>query len=367
MMGTRSDFVAMLVDVQRWPGGVLQFFFPETAAILSRLNNCTDSTKQSLRVPQRIKSSQIIEARLPSRAFQQTSRRHSAMTTVTSGTTVTVSSGQTLDGVTVLEGGRLWVHSGGTITNTFDNVGDVLIDSGGLAIDTTAIGKEIQPGVYTGGDVVVYSGGNATGTTLLPGGQLQVLGTVRNTLSVVGFELIFSGGTAIDTTLTGHANNAGGGYWGTEWVYSGGTAIGTTLHAGAQVLDGGTAINTTIDALGWQIIKSGGTATATTISGGVEVIDGFSISGQGMQEVDSGGTASGTIVNNGGELSVSSGGVATDVTLNGGREFVGYGAENNGAKVNSGGLLGVNGTATNTTVDSGGRARLDGRGIATHT
>lgn len=275
------------------------------------------------------------------------------MTTVSSGTRLVVSSGQTLDGVIVLKGGLLEVLSGGTILNTFNSLGEDLILSGGLAIDTTVVGEEISPGVYETGNEVVS--GTSIGTTLLPGGELQVLfgGTIRNTLSIIGFDLIYSGGTAIDTTLTGRASLAGGVTYGTEWVYSGGTAVGTTLLAGYQELDGGTAINTTINTLGHQRILSGGTARATTVSGGLEVVDGVSFDGfGGSQEVFSGGTAIDTIVNSFGRLEVEAGGVASNVILNGG--VAAAAGTISGAIVNSGGSLMVSGTATATTINNGG-------------
>lgn len=228
------------------------------------------------------------------------------MTTVSSGTTLIVSSGQTLDGVIVLNGGLLQVQSGGTILNT---------------------------------------------------------------LNLAGIDEIFSGGSAINTAVTGTVTpNSLGGLVITSYpevIYSGGRATGTTLHAGAQLLYGGAADATTINWIGYQEVYSGGIATGTTINGGTEVFSGVPLSEHGVQDVFEGGTAIGSIVNTDGELFVFTGGAATGATLNGGSATI-VGTVSS-TVVNQGGLLSVPGTAVETTVNRGGIFQLYGNGTAADT
>ncbi|WP_182869605.1 AIDA repeat-containing protein [Bradyrhizobium diazoefficiens] len=226
------------------------------------------------------------------------------MTTVGSGTTLTISSGQTIDGVIVLKGGLLHVLSGGTIRNTLNSTGYDLIESGGNAIDTI------------------------------------VTGTIS----------LLSVGWGIEP--------------GTEYVLSGGTATGAALHAGSQQVYG-SALDTTV---GWgsiQWVFSGGTATGTVLSGGVETFSGVPLLSSGTQEVFAGGTAIDTIVNSGGELSVQ--GAAIGAILDGGFGGIGYGGNATGTTINAGGRLGVNGTATATTINSGGVLSVDDRGTSIDT
>jgi autotransporter passenger strand-loop-strand repeat protein len=70
--------------------------------------------------------------------------------------------------------------------------------------------------------------------------------------------------------------------------------------------------------------------------------------------VSNGGTASGTSVSSGGAEIVSSGGVATSVTIVGGVQTVVRGGSANGTVVSSGGSEIVSGTASGTVVDAGG-------------
>lgn len=215
------------------------------------------------------------------------------MTTVGSGTTLIITSGQTIDGVIVLKGGLLRVLSGGTVRNTLNDTGYDLIEFGGSAINTT------------------------------------VAGTIS----------LFPSGFGIEA--------------GTEYVASGGTAIGATLHAGFQEVYGN-ALDTKVNWGGVQWVFSGGIATGTILNGGVELFSGVLLFSNATQNVFAGGTAIDTIVNTDGQLNVGSGGVATGATLNGGHAFVGYGATANGTIVNAGGFFGVNGTAIATTINSGG-------------
>jgi autotransporter passenger strand-loop-strand repeat protein len=225
------------------------------------------------------------------------------MTTVSSGTTLTVSAGQTLNGVNILSGGILDVLAGGTITNTLNNTGFDWIYG-------TAIGTAVT------GSVTVTDG---------------------------GYSIVF----------------------GDEQVFSGGNASGTSLFAGLQEVYGGTAVGTIVNWGSDQWVYSGGTAIATIVNGGVEVISGVPLFSHGEQLVLSGGTATNTIVNTSGELIVLSGGVANGATLNGG--FAAVSGTARGTIINAGGDLGAGGTVIDTTINSGGTLSVDGGSVTNTT
>jgi autotransporter passenger strand-loop-strand repeat protein len=158
-----------------------------------------------------------------------------------------------------------------------------------------------------------------------------------------------------------------------------GTAIGTTIDSGGNQLVGvggaGMATSTTIDSGGSQNVgedtkSATASATATTISGGIQVVGDFGT-----------GTATDTTIDSGGVQYVGSQGTgtATDTTIDsGGAQYVGI-AEGEGTATTTtiygGGIqyVGYNpfamGTATDTTIDSGGTQYVgdDGTGTASGT
>ena len=85
--------------------------------------------------------------------------------TVMSGQTLTVSSGQTSNGIVVQSGGILDVVSGGTISNTVDSGGGLIVSAGGSAVSTT----------IDGGSAGILSGGTANGA-VISGGTLELYG-----------------------------------------------------------------------------------------------------------------------------------------------------------------------------------------------
>jgi autotransporter passenger strand-loop-strand repeat protein len=147
--------------------------------------------------------------------------------------------------------------------------------------------------VSAGGQQVVYSGGTASGATLL--GTFNVFaeqhvtagGTaIGTTVNFEGFQIVSSGGIVNDTVVNG----------GFQRVLFGGSASGTTLNNGSvYVSSGGAALNTVISR-GMEFVyggtESGGHILAgggLTISGGIAAISG-----------DAGATV--TFVGSGGEL-----------------------------------------------------------------
>ena len=232
--------------------------------------------------------------------------------TVNNGGVETVFDGGLASGTSIEPGGDEYISSGGTASGTTVSgditngiVGDQVVYSGGSAVSAvilalgaqilsggTAIGTVLSGSAHNagvvsvllggvlsgatfaggGGQVVVSSGGSATGTIVNHNGEIQILASgvasgtiVRNT----GQEVI-QGGTASDTTVSNG---------GVVWVLSGGSAIDTTVKGGGAevVYSGGSALSTTISSGGTAVILSGGSASHTTIaqSGTLEVSGGI--------------------------------------------------------------------------------------------
>jgi autotransporter passenger strand-loop-strand repeat protein len=201
------------------------------------------------------------------------------------GYTLYVSSGQTSNGVIVLSGGTIDVMSGGTAGGTVvSSGGTVVISSGGLADPTT---------IYVGGSETISGGGTDLGAQIR-GGEQDVFGTASGATVFAGSQVVESGGTASNTTVSSG---------GTLVISSGGLADPTTIYAG-----------------GSETISSGGADDGAQISGGTQFDYGLASGATvltGLQVVDSGGTASGTTINSGGTEYISSGGTAVGVTFSG--------------------------------------------------
>src|SRR5207237_452510 len=126
-----------------------------------------------------------------------------------------------------------------------------------------------------------------------------------------------------DTVVTGHLPGSNG----LEDVYSGGTAIGTTVENDA-----------------FQLVEAGGAAIAAiVISGGSQqvrgTVIGTTVSSGGTEIVLSGGVFVGGNVRPGGSVTVSSGGVLLDagaVLLSGGAIISGPTQTLSGAVIGSG-------------------------------
>ena len=115
------------------------------------------------------------------------------MTTVTSGEILNVSGGKTSIGIIVLSGGTLNVLSGGTISDT----------------------------ASVGGQDIIYSGGSAFATIVTDNGSETVSGTaISTTVSNGGTEFVSSGGTISGTVV---------GTGGQDVIYAGGRAFVTSV------------------------------------------------------------------------------------------------------------------------------------------
>jgi autotransporter passenger strand-loop-strand repeat protein len=318
-------------------------------------------------------------------------------TVVSTGGLLTVGSGGVALGTTLLSGGFEAVSAGGrSLGATVSNDGQLDVYSGGNDINTTLSGT---------GSEMVYAGGVATGTTVTNGadvaelapltsnlipplpGQLFVYGTTVSALltqestateTLFGTEVVFSGGLASATTVSGGvlvvshggvASNtlveSGGATSGTDLVL--GTEIGTTVLAGGFDRVFGNAIDTTVRAGGTLQVTGSGVVSGAVVSSGGTISAGaaHAVSGSvlgatigGSLMLADGGNASGTMVSGGGQVDVSNGGKAIASVIDpAGTQTVSFGGIASGTIVSSGGTESVTagGFSDGTTVLNGGQ------------
>ncbi|MDR7286573.1 autotransporter-associated beta strand protein/autotransporter passenger strand-loop-strand repeat protein, partial [Pseudomonas corrugata] len=261
-----------------------------------------------------------------------------------------VGSGMTVTGETVDNFGQIIISGGIANSGFITSAGVQHVSSGGLTNSMTIMGGAQR--VFFGGvanDTIVQNGvqhldgGVAFRTTLNSGGSQSigsggVLGGsagVANdtTINSGGEQHLYDGATANVTSI-----NAG-----LQYIHSGGEAHRTTINSAGEQFVAGLADNTTITSGGTQVIQNGGIANGTIISGSLAA-----------QIVSSGGSANDTNVWNGGAQHVT--GVAQRTTIFGGEQIVSAGGSANSTTINSAGELTVlaGGTATSVTQTVGG-------------
>jgi autotransporter passenger strand-loop-strand repeat protein len=176
----------------------------------------------------------------------------------------TVTFGQSVSNVTVVNGGDL-ILAGGTANDTTVSSGGTLdVLSGGIADPTT---------IYSGGLEVVSAGGTDSGAQI-SGGEQDVYGSAVSTTVFAGSQVVESGGTAVDTTISG----------GLIEVLSGATDINGTIYNGVtEIVSSGGIISGAVIAGGTLELADGAPADgapitfATVLSGGTLKIDGTSM------------------------------------------------------------------------------------------
>jgi autotransporter passenger strand-loop-strand repeat protein len=317
--------------------------------------------------------------------------------TIASGGTLILSGGTPTD-VTLQAGATEVVASGATAT-TFSIASGVTAKVYGTAISAT---------VDAGGSQIVESGGHASGTVVLSGGsELVSSGGVTSAAAVFGTETVY--GSAIDDLVQAGIQSGGIQITGIQTVESGGYASGTKIVAGGEevvssgghtIADGvsgtllvyGSAVSALVSAGGFEVIYGGGVASGTTVSSGgtivlsggtdpnvtllsgatEEVGSGSTLSGAGIGAgvslvLLSGGAASGTTVSSGGTIVLSGGTVEGTLTLSSGAtEVVGRSQSVNGITVSNGVTVetvyyGVSGgVVSGATVLSGGSVVVSG-------
>ena len=318
------------------------------------------------------------------------------------GSSLSVDTGQTSNGLTVGTSGTVTV-SGGIANATMISAGGSVQmaagtgDSGSIVIGTHA----------------VWSGATASNTTVARGGNDRVYGTTSAaSVNGGGTQVVGGGGGAVSATASEGTLNSGS----YQHIKSAGWASNTTvLSGGNQIVDsGGFVMGTTVYAGGTLHVSSGGSAgssftvpsgpaagqvqvagSAVLLGGAIHVLSGGVTLGALLQSSGSvenawaGGSAASTTLYSGTNLFVYAGGysvaatiqdqafervwgagsIATNATvLNGGYEFVYDGASAMNATLRSGGgqwVWGLGTTATNTNIQVGGTMVVHGGGFAT--
>ena len=284
---------------------------------------------------------------------------------VNSGGTLIVDYGATASNLTISSGGKLTVYGSYVGGATIASGATTLVSGGSGQLDVLS-GQTVQGvGVVDNAFLVVSSGGLASGTTVSSGGILYLLGGAvasGTTVSSGGILEIASGftqnnyvvgrGTTLEVGSAGIVNGTTVSSGGTLELLSGGTANGTTYAAGSFMeITGGymmsnyvTSANVTLEVASGGIVSGATVVSATTLDvlyGGV--VSGVTVNSGGNLVID--GTVSGATVAAGGNVTVAAWGTL-DVTS---------GQTVQGVSVSSGGTLNlIGGTAVGATIGSGG-------------
>ncbi|SEC02388.1 hypothetical protein [Bradyrhizobium erythrophlei] len=290
------------------------------------------------------------------------------MQTISSGVTVTVSSG-TESGDTVLTGGTLIIESGGSATGTTVSGGNEVISSGGVDSGATILsggsqnissgGLGVSATVSAGGLLNVSSGGSASFLAVSSGGTLNVAGTVTSHVEVFSSGLVVISSGGIETGAPGSDETIVSG--GTVSVTSGGQLSYFTVRSGGLVTadNGATIHDFGVSSGGTLNLAGSQTSNSEVFAGGTENVfsggsaQNFDVSG-GTLNVLSGGNAQDFTVS-GGSLNVLSGGLSEFFTLSSGASAsVATGANVHDLTVSNGATLSLLGTATNFVFIGGG-------------
>ena len=333
-------------------------------------------------------------------------------TTVDFGGVMIVSGGGTAEGITVNSLGLLNV-SGGTATGIVENGGyvDIMDDAAVTFVPHSFSGLMLSRGsatIHSGttaydtkigldGYMTVFSGGVMNETLLGPNGHIVVLsgGTATGVVANRGFLFVSSGGTAeiafnpwsgseikqaLGATVKNLDRDANIYFGCTEsgliargdtmaalavrsglsaLVYSGGTVNGATIGSGGSVriLPGGTATAVMVNSGGTCVIESGASAEIFFNPwSGNGIISNSGASVKRLKRganVYYGGAADGVLdradamtsltVLSGCSAIVYSGGTATDTTVNSGGAVIVSGGRVKGGSVQSGGRLAISG------------------------
>ena len=289
---------------------------------------------------------------------------------VSSGSTLTISLGQTSSFLDVLQGGTLDVLGGGSVISTGVQGSEVLLGgtdslgviSSGATQTVSANGLAVGVTVVSGGMQTVSSGGTATSTVVNGSQTILSGGTASGGIVSGAFLYSFAEATVIGGQSVSATVGIGGDLFVSGVISVGSSASGSTSSVAAT----GTATNATIDPGGAIFERVGGTATGTVLATGRTSL------GIGASDVIQGGAAFGTMVNSGASQSLQSGSTSGTIVLSGGSQTILSGVALNDV-VASGGLVNDSGTlayveapgsiATNAgTVEGGGTLVQSGEG-----
>jgi autotransporter passenger strand-loop-strand repeat protein len=227
------------------------------------------------------------------------------------------------------------VLSGGTALETTVGGGLEIVSSGGIDSGAQIFGGEQDVfgiaggGTVFGGSQVIEGGGTASNTTIANGGTLVVsAGGLADPTTILGggLEIISARGSDRGALLSGgeqdvYGNAGGATIFADSQVIESGAAGATPLFRGGGTLDvlsGGSANSARISAGGTEAVSAGATDSGARVSSGAQLVYGFAsrtIVFTGAQLVGPGGTASGTTISSGGTEIVNSAGMASGTTI----------------------------------------------------
>ncbi|MGX1321669.1 autotransporter passenger strand-loop-strand repeat protein [Bradyrhizobium sp. USDA 377] len=280
----------------------------------------------------------------------------------------------------VVDGGNLPTF---TVSGTTEAGLLVSVYDGANLIGTTTAGAN---GAWTLAGVTLVEGpnnltakttdaaGNAGTSTVFAAPTLVSTGTTAvdaSTTTSMGFVVRGSGTLDVlaGSNVSGQITVGNGGQLTVE---SGATVQHANIGNGGVQLDYGSAVNTTVQAGGTQRVYFGGTATGTTVAaGGYQGVLYATVTGthlSGDQQVIH-GTATDTTIENGGRQYIGTDGIADGTLIKtDGFQYVDAGGKATDSVI-AGGFqyVGQNGTANNAIVNAGGTQDVGAGGIATGT
>ena len=236
--------------------------------------------------------------------------------------------------MTINSGGHAKFYSGSTVSTTINPGGELDVYSNGVASGAVINGDSAPSTTpIVGGGLVVYSGGAVSGTIVNGGGDLTIDAggwASETTLSgdpqeiQSGGQTYFEGGYASEdvsgTAISTIINSAAAQHLG-----YGGVASATTINnGGAQFVYGGTAFATTVNSGGWQAVTSGVAVGTVIENGGEQTVEGgtqVAYDGHYVTATFSGSTIS-TTVESGGIQSIVGGSASDAVIADGGYVFL---------------------------------------------
>ena len=250
----------------------------------------------------------------------------------------TLHSGTTVISANVSSGGMLYIYNGGIVnTATVDSGGDIYVSKGGTANNVLVnsagymtvknSGIAVSAILTSFGHITVSSGGTATSSIVNFSGHLHANsgGLVESTsVSSGGFLYANSGGSVVGASVESDGN---------LHVRYGGIAHSTIVSSGASftVFSGGTATDVVAESgaiLSLTLAKDTyieGTIAGSAFSIRSNVASDLTLNPLTYLYVESGGTASVTTVSSGGNLDVSSGGMAVSTLMSYGGDLNVYG------------------------------------------
>ena len=212
---------------------------------------------------------------------------------------------------------------------------------------------------------IVERGGTLNGVSVISGGQLLVSGRVNDATVCSGSMYVYSGGSASKVIVNTPDFIA---------VYQDGEITDTTLGSGGRLYVDGKASGTTINDQGWLFVNTAGQGIDTVVNyGGNLVISDegrvnfVTINYGGSMSVKDSGSADNITLCSGGSANVSSGGTIQNTNLGDASLRVQRNGTASNTTINSGGYMDVTGTAVNTTVNSGGIMDVSSNGTASNT